>query len=80
MSQDKTLSSPVSRPAPIILTAVYFFYITVILRTLAEIKALASWLPVYIALELLFGVLFTLVLWRPFFQEHGSIFISAFNL
>lgn len=65
MSQDKILSSPVSRPARIILTAVYFFYITVILRTLAEAEALATWLPVYLTLEFIFGVLFTLVLWRP---------------
>jgi signal transduction histidine kinase len=70
LSQDKTPSNPASRPSPIILAAVYFFYVTVILRTLAEMDALASWLPVYLGLEFLFGVLFTLVLWRP--MQPGS--------
>ena len=56
---------PLSRPAPIILVAVYFFYVAVILRTLAEAHAIASSLPVYLGLEFLFGVLFTLVLWHP---------------
>lgn len=56
---------PVFRPAPIILAAVYFFYVTVLLRTLAEAPLIASRLPVYLGVELLFGVLFTLVLRRP---------------
>jgi signal transduction histidine kinase len=55
----------VSRPAPIVLAAVYFFYGTVILRTLAEAHLIASALPAYLGLEFLFGMLFTLVLWRP---------------
>ena len=58
-------SHPIFRPAPIILAAIYFFYITVVLRTLAEADLIASRLPVYLGLELLFGVLFTLVLWHP---------------
>jgi signal transduction histidine kinase len=66
LKQEKTFSFPASRPSPIVLAAVYFFYATVILRTLAETGALASWLLVYLALEFLFGVLFTLVLWLPF--------------
>lgn len=65
MNQDKNLPSHVSHPAPIILAAVYFFYITVILRTLAEKVVLWSWFPIYLLLEFLFGVLFTLILWRP---------------
>jgi signal transduction histidine kinase len=59
---------PISRPAPIILVAVYFFYVTVVLRTLAEAHLLASTLPVYLGWEFLFGVLFTLMLWRPIRQ------------
>jgi signal transduction histidine kinase len=56
---------PISRPAPIILAAVYFFYLTVVLRTLAEGDLLSSALPVYFGLEFLFGILYTLMLWRP---------------
>jgi len=52
-------------PKPIILAAAYFFYLTVILRTIAEVEYLASWLGIYLTLEFLFGVLFSLVLWRP---------------
>jgi len=65
MSQETVSSPPASRPTPIILAAVSFFYITVILRTLAEAEALATWLGFYLALECLFGVLFALTLWRP---------------
>ncbi len=65
MRQNKTSTLPGSRPGPIILGAVCFFYITVVLRTLAESEFLSSWLPVYLGLEFLFGVLFLLVLWRP---------------
>ena len=61
--QDRPRS--ISRPGIIILGAVCFFYITVILRTLAEAPFLAAWLPVYLGLEVLFGILFALVLWRP---------------
>lgn len=55
----------ISRPAPIILVAIYFFYVTVVLRTLAESDLIASALPVYLGLEFLYGVLFTSMLWRP---------------
>lgn len=65
MQKPSSNPHPTSRPAPIILAAVYFFYVTVVLRTLAEGHLLASALPVYLGLELLFGVLFTLMLWRP---------------
>jgi len=66
LTRNPASTLPPSRPGPIILAAVAFFYITVVLRTLAESRFLASWLPVYLGLELLFGVLFLLVLWRPF--------------
>ena len=65
LRQDKIPSTPVSRPTPIVLAAVCFFYVTVVLRTLAESDFLAAWLAAYLGLEFLFGVLFTLVLWRP---------------
>jgi signal transduction histidine kinase len=65
LRQDNAPSSLASRPAPVILAMVCFFYFTVILRTLAEGDYLSSRLPVYLALEFLFGVLFTLVLWHP---------------
>jgi len=44
---------------------VYFFYFTVILRTLAERDLIASRLPLYLGLEFLFGLLFTLAFWCP---------------
>jgi signal transduction histidine kinase len=65
LQQSTAIAHPGSRPAPIILTAVYFFYVTVVLRTLAEGHLLASTLPAYLGWEFLFGVLFTLMLWRP---------------
>lgn len=65
MRQSASVTLPHSRPAPIILVAVYFFYVTVVLRTLAEGDLIAAALPVYLGLLFLFGILFTLVLWRP---------------
>ena len=65
MSQGEIASQHISRPAPIILAAIYFFYLVVILRTLAEPDFLPYQQERYLALELLFGVLFTLMLWRP---------------
>jgi signal transduction histidine kinase len=69
LSEVKSPPSPVSRPAPIILATIYFFYVTVILRTLAEGDLIASRMPVYLGLLFLFGILFTLVLWRPMRRE-----------
>jgi signal transduction histidine kinase len=79
-----------SRPGVIILGAVCFFYLTVILRTLAEAPFLAAWLPVYLGLEVLFGILFALVLWRPLqpgplsylyfiFQSLLAVFLLVFH-
>lgn len=65
MNKDKTPVLPISRPAPVVLAAVCFFYITVVLRTLAESDLLASRLVIYLALEFLYAVLFILVLVRP---------------
>ena len=44
--------------------AVYFFYAAVVVRTLA-LEVIRPRLPIYLALEFLYLVLFTLVLWRP---------------
>lgn len=79
MSQEPRPASVASRPAPIPLAAVYFFYITVVLRTLAESELLGRWLPVYLALEFVFGVLFTLVLWRPIRQRAGQYLYFTFQ-
>lgn len=64
MRQSPLSSLPASWPGRIVLAAVSFFYVTVVLRTLAESNFLAAWLPVYLGLEFLFGVLYTMVLWR----------------
>jgi signal transduction histidine kinase len=64
LSQDKTPYRPASRPTKVTLVAVYFFYTAVVLRTLA-LEVIRPRLPVYLALEFLYMVLFTLVLIRP---------------
>jgi signal transduction histidine kinase len=46
------------------LLAVYLFYMAILARSLAE-EALRPHMPLYLALELAFLLLFTLVLWRP---------------
>jgi signal transduction histidine kinase len=65
MRKTASVTPPNSRPAPIIIVAVYFFYVTVVLRTLAEGDLIAAALPVYLGALFLFGILFTMVLWRP---------------
>ena len=90
MTLEKDHSRSLSRPGVIILGAVCFFYLTVILRTLAEAPFLAAWLPVYLGLEVLFGILFALVLWRPLqpgplsylyfiFQSLLAVFLLIFH-
>jgi signal transduction histidine kinase len=64
VSQDKTPSLPASLPTPTALAAAYFFYAAVLLRT-PSIGAIRPFLPAYMALEIVYLVLFTLVLWRP---------------
>jgi signal transduction histidine kinase len=68
MSQKGNASVPLSRPRPIILAAIYFFYLVVILRTVAEPDLVGFERTRYLALEFLFGLLFTLMLWRPVHQ------------
>jgi signal transduction histidine kinase len=50
------------------LVAVYIFYSAVVVRTVA-LEVIRPRLPVYLALELLYLVLFTKVIWRPFRQR-----------
>jgi signal transduction histidine kinase len=64
LSTETEFPPPVIRLARIPLIAVYFFYFTVVLRTLA-LEVIRPRLPVYLALEFLYVVLFTLVLRRP---------------
>lgn len=54
----------VSRPAWFILAGAYLVCLAVILRTIANANIRAA-LPVYLALEFLYAVLFSLLLWRP---------------
>jgi signal transduction histidine kinase len=53
-----------SRPGKIITAGVYLLYLAVVIRTLAN-PFIRARLPVYLALEFLFLVLFTLALFRP---------------
>jgi signal transduction histidine kinase len=64
VSQEKISALPASRPTATALAAAYFFYAAVLLRT-PSIGAIRPFLPAYMALELLYLILFTLVLWRP---------------
>jgi signal transduction histidine kinase len=79
LSQNFHPALRVSRPALILLVAVYFFYTTVVLRSLAEAESLGAWLPVYLALEFLFGLFYTLVLWRPIRWRAGQHLYFAFQ-
>lgn len=64
MSRKKPLSPFPSRPGTIALVAVYFFYAAVVVRTLA-LEVIRPRLPIYLSLEFLYLLLFTLVLLRP---------------
>jgi signal transduction histidine kinase len=65
MGQVDQPSQKSSHHVPAILAALSFFYLTVILRTLAEAQAIGSRMPVYLGLEILFGMLLCLTLWKP---------------
>jgi signal transduction histidine kinase len=54
-----------SRPGKIIVVGVYLLYLAVVIRTLAN-SFIRPRLPVYLVLEFLYLVLFTLALYRPF--------------
>jgi signal transduction histidine kinase len=62
---------PRSRPETIALVAIYSIYTAVVLRTFARTE-IRRQLPVYLALEFLYLVLFTGVLWRPIRWRAGQ--------
>ncbi len=53
-----------SLPGRIVLLAVYLFYATLVIRTLA-LEAIRPRLPIYLAIELIYVILFTLMFMRP---------------
>jgi signal transduction histidine kinase len=60
-------STPDPRPGKIVIGAVYLLYAAIVIRTFANPNIRAR-LPIYLALEFLYLVLFTLTLWRPLRQ------------
>jgi signal transduction histidine kinase len=64
LSTRKPSVRPVFRPGKIVTAAVYLLYAAVVIRTLANPNIQAR-LPIYLGLEFLYLLLFTLVLWRP---------------
>src|SRR5512135_1325223 len=64
VSGQSIASTYAPRPGWLAASAVYLFYIAVVLRTLAN-EAIRSRLPIYLALELFYLVLLSLMLWRP---------------
>ncbi len=64
MSIETTSRLPVARPGKIVIGAVYLIYVAVVIRTLTNQNVQAR-LPMYLVLEFLYLVLFTLALWRP---------------
>ena len=65
MPAEPTTNAPSNpRPGRITLLAVYLFYAAVVFRTLG-LEPIRPRLPIYLALELLYLVLFTWFLWRP---------------
>ncbi len=59
-----SLSQPSSRPGWLAASAVYLCYAAVVLRTLA-LQAVWPRLPFYLALELFYLLLFSVMLWQP---------------
>jgi signal transduction histidine kinase len=57
-------SALISRPGKIVIAGIYLLYAAVVLRTLAN-QFIRPRLPIYLVLELVYLVLFTLTLWRP---------------
>ena len=68
-----------SRPGWLAASAVYLFYAAVVLRTLA-LQAIWPRLPVYLALEFLYLLLFSVMLWQPLKRpslRHGYFLLQA---
>ncbi len=64
MSEKNMSPASAVRPGKIVIGAVYLIYAAVVIRTVAN-QNIQARLPIYLALEFLFLVLLTLVLWRP---------------
>ena len=64
MSEKNMSPASAVHPGKIVIGAVYLIYAAVVIRTVANQNVQAR-LPIYLALEFLFLVLLTLVLWRP---------------
>ncbi len=64
MSSARRGETTVSRPSWFIRAGAYLVYLAVVIRTLANANIRAA-LPAYLAIELLYLVLFSLMLWRP---------------
>ena len=87
MSTRKPPVRPVFRPGKIVTAAVYLLYAAVVIRTLANPNIQAR-LPIYLGLEFLYLLLFTLVMWhsprQPLWQHlyfcAQSILVLALTL
>lgn len=64
MSGQSSNPSPSPRPGWLAASAIYLFFAAVVLRTLAN-APIRPRLPIYLALELLYLVVLSLMLWRP---------------
>lgn len=61
---DATSATSVVRPSKVVIGAVYLIFAAVVIRTLTNLNVRPR-LPIYLVLEFLYLVLFTLALWRP---------------
>jgi signal transduction histidine kinase len=67
-----------NRATVIALVAIYCLILAVVIRTLLRVE-IQPLLPVYLALEFLFAILFTLMLWRPIRWLAGEHFYFVFQ-
>lgn len=68
-----------ARPSKIIIGAMYFLFAAVVLRTFAN-PNIQQRLPIYLALQAIYLILFTLVLWRPLqkpLRQHLYLFFQS---
>jgi signal transduction histidine kinase len=68
LTQEIRPSASVARPGKIVVGAVYLLYAAVVIRTFAN-QNIRPRLPIYLALEVFYLILFTLMLWRPVRQS-----------
>jgi signal transduction histidine kinase len=64
LTQETKLSASVAQPGMIVVGALYLLYAAVVIRTFAN-QNIRPRLPIYLALEVFYLILFTLMLWRP---------------